>query len=1246
MNAIHKFVIAYILPFLNIMSWTRIQTHSPQLDTPLLFSNRTHKLCTLPNGILTLLISDPDDTLSACSLSVAAGAHNDPLSLPGIAHLTEHMLLAGGSKRYPQLGEYHETISKYEGFHNAYTTGEQTTFYFELPLLATAIDTNTDADTTTTTFDTVADMLASSFKHPLFTTGALNKEVYAIASEHDANVANPSKLLYHGIRQLANPHHPFSRFSTGDMHTLARSSKLKRRVKHYFQDHMGSDRMTLCLRGPQSIHSLAALALSKFGDIPAGARSSGPGTPMPSPAVSPSPSLTPPPAQPRKWEIGRPGEADPHGLGARTLERVWLPQYHGVPCFLPAPHHNAVHIVPPTLADRRVRYVWPVDRVESPFGQREVWLFSAVWAELLGDESPGSLCARLVSLGWATGCAAFVSEFSVRDTGLVLELMLTESGWEQRSLVSACVMQRMRAVLDPAAEAQCAQFLRTQDVADLIAFVHRAKPSSPMDEASELSARLLENLGALDARNLLRGQPTFADLGGYADIAAADEGSAEVSEWWAGVAARFTKFVGDYTAWSNVRVVSMGPRDPGQRDDDYDTDEHYRYDYREESLREPEAMPTDDHSFSPFPDPNPFIPSWCASPQVLHQLVLQSTLESRFASLQPGAARHGSAALSRLQIPRLAASNGQYSLWALEDPELAAPTSRKCAVTLHLQGEGTPSPLTTLSLEVLVHAAAAQAGPALYASQRLGYVWECDASEQGGSTLRVTVCGFAEGVPRLVRGIVRALQDAASATTLSSAAWERARAATRAAYDSAASDNALRVASVGLLVLLERHMWPPAERLRVLEEMTREEYTLECAALLRAPRLTLFVQGDMPCGDTVSRWLSDDLTGHLRPGAVGSTSPSPAYVPHTVSLPPGCDYYYEHERPASTNALVYFLQTGPRWDPRTRALTHFTAYLMSLSLHAELRSRRQVAYVVLGGTRELTDTMGLHVSLLAGSAPSELELRVGEYLCYLEHEVLARLDKAAFQQHVQTYLAARERTAAAGNGDKSSADESVGGPADLLQEVAPTVRAGDIDADTASSASLHRHRRLARAILQGQGNNHPQDRAQADREELGVLRRLTLREYARFYCTYVSVHSPDRSKLSVRVVGTSGESDDGDGGEDDSASSDVLLVQLQAFLRMAGVLVDTEALRKAVAAAGEQGSNAALVRGILRSLGGSRPREAWRLARAVLRAVLQARAAAKDASAQSKNGPVYCAAAAASTAQNPRRLATPDALWR
>lgn len=149
--------------------------------TPISGSSRGSKLCQLSNGMLVFLISDPSDTVGSCSVSVATGSHNDPDEALGLAHLCEHAILSGGSKKYPGANYYHEVLAQNGGSHNAYTTGETTTFYFELPAISDSGELH---------FDKALDVLASSLKAPLFSDILINKEIYAIESEHNINKAS------------------------------------------------------------------------------------------------------------------------------------------------------------------------------------------------------------------------------------------------------------------------------------------------------------------------------------------------------------------------------------------------------------------------------------------------------------------------------------------------------------------------------------------------------------------------------------------------------------------------------------------------------------------------------------------------------------------------------------------------------------------------------------------------------------------------------------------------------------------------------------------------------------------------------------------------------------------------------------------------------------------------------------------------------------------------------------------------
>ena len=53
---------------------------------------RIYHFLQLPNTLSVLLISDPGTLTSAAAMSVGIGFYNDPSSVPGLAHFTEHMV--------------------------------------------------------------------------------------------------------------------------------------------------------------------------------------------------------------------------------------------------------------------------------------------------------------------------------------------------------------------------------------------------------------------------------------------------------------------------------------------------------------------------------------------------------------------------------------------------------------------------------------------------------------------------------------------------------------------------------------------------------------------------------------------------------------------------------------------------------------------------------------------------------------------------------------------------------------------------------------------------------------------------------------------------------------------------------------------------------------------------------------------------------------------------------------------------
>ena len=184
---------------------------------------------TLDNRLRVLLISDPNSNVSAASMDVAAGSFDDPEEWEGLAHFCEHMLFLG-TKKYPEEGQYSQYLSQHGGYDNAFTSTQNTNFYFKV-----------QADY----LQTALDMFAQFFVSPLFTNSSVGREVNAVNSEHEKNLLSDGWRNWELLKNLSNPAHPFHKFSTGSLETLMKPGLLNQLID-YYEGKYSANRVSYC----------------------------------------------------------------------------------------------------------------------------------------------------------------------------------------------------------------------------------------------------------------------------------------------------------------------------------------------------------------------------------------------------------------------------------------------------------------------------------------------------------------------------------------------------------------------------------------------------------------------------------------------------------------------------------------------------------------------------------------------------------------------------------------------------------------------------------------------------------------------------------------------------------------------------------------------------------------------------------------------------------------------------------------
>ena len=204
----------------------------------------------LPNGIPVLLLSDPKLNVSSVALAVGVGSLADPPERAGLAHFLEHMLFLG-TEKFPDITGFDAYLRRNGGINNAYTADDRTNYFLEIRHEA---------------FEGALDRFSQFFIAPLFDARFTEREMNAVASEHEKNLEN-DLWREHQVRATAYAAgHPARHFGTGSRQTLA--GVTREELLDFYRRHYSANRMTLALTGRAGLDQLEAWARRYFAAVP------------------------------------------------------------------------------------------------------------------------------------------------------------------------------------------------------------------------------------------------------------------------------------------------------------------------------------------------------------------------------------------------------------------------------------------------------------------------------------------------------------------------------------------------------------------------------------------------------------------------------------------------------------------------------------------------------------------------------------------------------------------------------------------------------------------------------------------------------------------------------------------------------------------------------------------------------------------------------------------------------------------
>ncbi len=200
--------------------------------------HREYRAFELENQLQVLVISDPETSRAAASLTVRIGAGDDPPDRAGLAHYLEHMMFLG-TEKYPELDGYRSFIEQHGGSTNASTAIDYTNYNFQI---------NADY------LEPALDRFAQFFIAPLFPAQQIDRERAVVHAEFEMRTQRDAVRRWSAMRQTYNPNHPASRFASGTKETLA--GDIRAELIQFFEEKYSANLMSLVVLGREPLDQL------------------------------------------------------------------------------------------------------------------------------------------------------------------------------------------------------------------------------------------------------------------------------------------------------------------------------------------------------------------------------------------------------------------------------------------------------------------------------------------------------------------------------------------------------------------------------------------------------------------------------------------------------------------------------------------------------------------------------------------------------------------------------------------------------------------------------------------------------------------------------------------------------------------------------------------------------------------------------------------------------------------------------
>ncbi|CAH2353549.1 putative protease Axl1p [[Candida] railenensis] len=956
------------------MTYLRAKTIPSNFIIPLSSSHRNHRLISLPNGLICLLISDASKEVSAASVCVSAGSSEDPDALPGLAHLCEHMLFAG-TDEFPSPSGFFESVTKAGGSCNAFTTGFRTTFEFQLPSDAT------NGENGHPLYHKMLENFASFFKSPIFDPKYIEMEIKNVDNEHQSNKSDTNKIMYYGLKLFASDGHSFKRFSTGNLENFNRTklSSIRSKLKEYFETNFLADRMRLVLIGPQSANQLQKLAIQYFDGI----KGEGKAETEASSSVSIRSRLSFSDVMSRSNRSDKSISVSLDNKLADTKDNDM--SIHNNKIF----KTGKVLFIKSDTSKSILRLVFPIENTSQ-----KLKYYSKIWSSLLGDESKNSLFIQLD--GCLTSIYAYTSNPTQNADIFILEYGLTKKGLRCLFEILTVTFNYISSFLSSKRElisAYLTQFLTI----DKLNFYFKDLHPSPMEESGELAGSL-QGLFGTGNDDIIAGNICYENLESF-DI---DEFIVKSKE---------------IMTFSNFNVILMSQREAVLKDivaksdlkyiNELKSDPFYGFNYNLSDIDVLRFYSNCNELNSYFPIENQFLAYTLSDISTMSKELTQMSSDP-----DPSCNKYTVKDSSNFSEPKLMKTANNIELWYKYQHHM----SERVMVSFEISNNSSV-PLvckSTIAIELMCYLIGnSQLGTELYTAEQIGYTWSILPNVNGNNSISGTVTGLTYGIDMVLGKIWEVIFNLPNfLRTLSYINLSKSRISIRKKYqEMITSGGSVEQILAGTQSLLEVGIWSIDERLEILEELELHDLIELGQQLVSSSdtMTTVFIEGDIE-ESLAPKFI--DIFGDRNHANLQQDEDDmiPSYYVENQNfgsyLVPGEQYAFSSDAPkeSQTNTVSTYVQIGERDSLFDRTFTKLLSILLQSLAPMELRMKRNLGYNIYTGQRINRTTIGVYIIIISRTYETEyLAQQINEFLyewCIELEKSLGSKDSTIFEEKI------------------------------------------------------------------------------------------------------------------------------------------------------------------------------------------------------------------------------------------------------